>query len=377
MQWLTREQALAILGTKPQSLYASVSRGRIRTRVDEADTRRSLYAAADVERLASRARGRRSANTIAAQTMRWGDPVLTSSISTVEGGRLFYRGRDAARLAVDTPFEDVIALLWGTQLTKLPSPRRSETAAFGSTVAMQYLATCALNDVPSLGRSTQSLQLEAESLLANTLNAFFGYDGGAVHLELAERWSCPQAAETLRKTLVLLAEHELNASTFAARVAASTGAPLSACLLSGLSTLTGPLHGGAWHAVALLLRDAEMSGADAALRSILAQGQRLPAFGHPLYPDGDIRAAVLLDALELPPYLRDVLEMGETLTGEKPNIDFALTAVSVIHRLPPGAPFMLFSMARCVGWLAHAIEQSETGGLIRPRTEYAGPGLET
>ena len=99
MSWLTAEQALNLLGTKSQTLYANVSRGRIRAKPDPADTRRSLYLTDDVKRLAARHAGRRKTEAVAADAIQWGDPVLPSALSTVSEGRLFYRGQDAAKLA--------------------------------------------------------------------------------------------------------------------------------------------------------------------------------------------------------------------------------------------------------------------------------------
>ena len=95
MKWLTAEQALKFLGVRSQTLYANVSRGRIRAKPDPADPRRSLYNGNDVARLAERRAGRRSAETVASQAIGWGDPVLASGISTIASGRLWYRGRDA------------------------------------------------------------------------------------------------------------------------------------------------------------------------------------------------------------------------------------------------------------------------------------------
>ena len=115
-----------------------------------------------------------------------------------------------------------------------------------------------------------------------------------VHTRLAKAWRKPQAQDILRRTLVLLADHELNASTFAARVAASTGASLSACLLAGLATLTGPLHGGAARALSSLLDAARQTSANEAVRERLGRGEPLPAFGHPLCPRGDLRAIALM-----------------------------------------------------------------------------------
>ncbi|TBF80529.1 citrate synthase, partial [Rhizobium leguminosarum] len=112
ISWLTAEEALRALKTKPQTLYANVSRGRIRAKADPADPRRSLYQAADVQRLAERHAGRRRTETVAAEAIRWGDPVLSSAISTIIGGRLFYRGKDAAGFADVATLEQTAALLW-------------------------------------------------------------------------------------------------------------------------------------------------------------------------------------------------------------------------------------------------------------------------
>jgi len=175
---------------------------------------------------------------------------------------------------------------------------------------------------------------------------------------------------------VLLADHELNASTFAARVAASSGATLSATALSGLSTLTGPLHGGAWRGVVSLIEDVDAVGADATIRQALAQGRSLPAFGHPLYPDGDVRATALMSQFSLPSNYAELATVGQEMIGEYVNIDFALAAMTAVFDLPDDAPLVIFALARSVGWLAHAIEQVESGHLIRPRARYVGPPVE-
>jgi citrate synthase len=171
---------------------------------------------------------------------------------------------------------------------------------------------------------------------------------------------------------VLLAEHELNASTFAARVTASTGAPLSAAVLAGLAALSGPLHGTASQSMAGLVDRAKAQGAEAAIAVQIRQGGALPCFGHKLYPDGDVRAVALMAAFPVPELFRSLAEAGERLTGEKPNVDFALCALVEAFGLPADAPLQIFALARSVGWIAHALEQIETGALIRPRARYVG-----
>ena len=179
----------------------------------------------------------------------------------------------------------------------------------------------------------------------------------------------------MRRTLVLLADHELNASTFAVRVAASTGASLSACLLAGLATLTGPLHGGAARALSSLLDAARQNGANEAVREWLGRGEPLPAFGHPLYPEGDPRAIAIMRHVKLSGMFLAVRIAAEDLTGEPPNVDFALAALADAYALPRQAPFVIFALSRSVGWIAHALEQIAAGQLIRPRARYVGPAL--
>ena len=104
-----------------------------------------------------------------------------------------------------------------------------------------------------------------------------------------------------------------------------------------------------------------------------ARGGPPPGFGHQLYPDGDARAAALLAAIEPPPALAALRAEVEAATGERANMDYALTALRQSLALPAEAPFALFAVARTAGWLAHAIEQIDTGALIRPRARYVGP----
>jgi citrate synthase len=121
MAWLTATEALSALGVQRQTLYANVSRGRIRAKPDPKDSRRSLYDGGDVKRLAGRRGGRRTVAAVAAETIGWGDPVLPSSVSTVMDGRLLYRGRDAVVLSQSATLEDVASLLWEVENVRFES----------------------------------------------------------------------------------------------------------------------------------------------------------------------------------------------------------------------------------------------------------------
>jgi citrate synthase len=379
MAWLTATEALATLKVQRQTLYANVSRGRIRAKPDPKDSRRSLYDSGDVKRLAGRRGGRRTVAAVAAETIGWGDPVLPSSISTVADGRLLYRGHDAAELSKTATLEDVAGLLWDVGKVQIGvstyEPDSGALLASPLESALLILARRAGRDPPSIGRSRAVLTAEAADLVNNFAMAMLGPTGrdAPFHRRMAVAWCARPAEDLLRRALVLLADHELNASTFATRVAVSTGAPLSAGLLAGLAALTGPRHGGAVMAVRALMASARRTSPIAAVRDWLAQGRRLPAFGHPLYPHGDPRAITLLACFTPRQAYVEARAAVEALIGEQPNVDFAIAALADAFDLPPAAPFTIFAIARSVGWIAHALEQIMSGDLIRPRARYTGP----
>ncbi|MDB5456200.1 MAG: Citrate synthase, partial [Caulobacter sp.] len=246
--WLDADQVMARLGVRPQTLYAYVSRGRIEACAHPDDPRRSLYRASDVAGLAARkARGRRAAD-VAAQAIAWGEPVLPSAITTTAGGKLFYRGRDVVALADTQTLEQVARLLRGGHGAALRTPV-APILATGDTARARLFSTLAARagiDAPARGRAPLALAMEAAGLLDAAADAVAGAAGeGPIHQRLARAWGLDaEGADLIRRSLVLLADHELNASTFAARVAASTGASLAASALAGLAALSGPLHGG-------------------------------------------------------------------------------------------------------------------------------------
>jgi citrate synthase len=374
--WLTAGEAINRLGVRIQTLYAYVSRGRIEARTDAADPRKSLYRADDVERLRHRkARGRKAAN-VAEDAIAWGEPVLASAITTVREGRLFYRGRDAIELAGSETLEAVARLLRGGHGAALNERAANSPASASSARERAFLALAgrAAADAPARGRAPLALAAEAAGLLDVFADAVAGARSeGPIHARLAAAWGVDAAgADLIRMALVLLADHELNASTFAARVTASTGASLAASALAGLCALSGPLHGGMAPRVEAFIGEAGRVGAETAVSARLAQGLRIAGFGHPLYPGGDPRARALIAAFTSPPAFEAAQAAAESLTGERANVDYALTALVAALRLPSDAAFLLFAIGRCAGWLAHALEQAQTGQLIRPRARYIG-----
>lgn len=205
---------------------------------------------------------------------------------------------------------------------------------------------------------------------------------GRVARALQRAWAPgrPEAAAPLDAALVLCADHELNVSSFTARVVASGGATPWAAVQAGLAALTGAKHGGHTARVEALLREiGRPEDARRALAERLRRGEPIPGFRHPLYPGGDPRATELLAltrrcaldpaALAL---VEATAEAVPALTGDAPTLDLGLVGLCRALRLPRGAPIALFAIGRTAGWIAHAIEQQATGRMIRPRARYVG-----
>jgi citrate synthase len=186
--------------------------------------------------------------------------------------------------------------------------------------------------------------------------------------------------QAVTAALVLVQDHELNPSTFAARVAASTGADLPSCLCAALGALHGPLHGAASQRVEALLDEIPGEAAVASrLEARARRGEAIPGFNHPLYPDGDPRARLLLElAFERGATSARLQVMQATRRhmlrerGEHPNIDFALVATALAAGLSRGSASRIFLVGRTAGFVAHVLEQRESGSVLRPRARYVG-----
>jgi len=369
-------EACERLGVQAQTVYAYVSRGKLEVMPDPADTRRSLYRAEDVAGLARRKQAGRKHETLAANTLFGSEPSIPTALCAFFRGRPYYRGQDAVALARSANLEDVARLLWdaGQDVDfSCATPMRSDKS--GRVAAFTFLAGMAAAGHSTRGRLTRVLHTEGQSLVGQLATEFGARPGRQpLHLRFAKGWkqSTP-VAELLRTAMVLLVDHELTSSAFVARIAASTGASLPACLLAGLTTLSGPLHGDASGRVQALFSEVERLGEDQVLAHYLSTGLPLAGFGHHLYPDGDPRAAALLALFEPPEGIARFIEKVMTLTGLQPNIDVALAALVAHHRLPADAAFGLFATARSVGLLAHSLEQLGVAQVIRPRGRYVGP----
>lgn len=379
--WISMDEACRQLGVRPQTIYAYVSRSKLEVMPDPADTRRSLYRAEDVAGLAKRKQAGRKHETLAANTLFGSEPSIPTALCAFFRGRPYYRGQDAVGLARSATLEEVAQLLWAAELPVNFSSSESSASSAplppgkpGRVAAFTALASMAATGHSTRGRLTRVLHSEGQALVGQLANAFGARHGSQpLHLRFARGWKQPaKVADLLRTAMVLLADHELTSSAFVARIAASTGASLPACLLAGLTTLSGPLHGDASGRVQALFSEVQRLGDDKVVAHYLQTGLPLAGFGHHLYPDGDPRAAALLALFEPPDVIARFIEKVTKLTGLQPNIDVALAALVAHHRLPTDAAFGLFATARSVGLLAHSLEQLGVAQVIRPRGRYVG-----
>jgi citrate synthase len=387
-RFLTADEATHLLKIRHQTLYAYVSRGLIRSNEQEGDPHRRIYRADDVTALLGRKRRGRTPARAAQTALDWGLPVLDSALTLVEDGRLYYRGRDAVKLAQSgATLEDIARLMWATSdfdpfaaeqppfdpLWREAMPRCAAQSAVSRCLTLLPLAASV--DTPIWPSDNNRKLVAAARIMRAVAAALVAGEPAAlpVHETLASAWKLnASGAATVRAALVLCADHELNASTFTVRCVASTGASLGAAVEAGLAALSGPLHGGSWVRIAALFREVERVGDP---RRVVAEWlqrgeQHLPGFGHPLYPDGDPRTEAILSQLNDRPNLAAAVA---ATGGPPPNLDYALLALQRELGLPEDAPFIVFAAGRTVGWLAHALEQQANGSLLRPRARYVGP----
>lgn len=389
MDWLDAREATKRLGVSRATLYSYVSRGFVRSEDAPGQGRERRYAAEDVERLRSRAEERRDPEKAAQNALRWGVPILESSITLIADGKLFYRGHDFATLAREKSIEEVASLIW--------------TGAFDSDIfdtPLHVIAGgAAVADLPFVNRAQSILPLVAArdplafdmrprsvaqtgwriiNLLTSVAAATRELEA-TVEATLVKAWAPHnrRAQSLIRAALISCADHELNVSAFTARCIASSNANPYSVVLGALAALEGTRHGGATARIAALFDELHRArDLRAALTDRLRRGEPVEGFGHPLYPNGDPRAALLLDLLdECCPKSKE-LAFAHALVkavGEKPTIDFALVALARTLNFPSDAPIALFAIGRTIGWVAHAIEQYAQPSVIRPRARYVGP----
>jgi citrate synthase len=385
--WLNAQQATELLGVSRATLYAYVSRGRIRSEATAGKTRNRRYARDDIERLRARTHERRNPEKAAEHALHWGLPILESAITLIAEDHIYYRGRDAAELAGTRSLAEVAALLWtgsfdaGAPLgtaPKGPATKPGRAALPFITRAQATLALAAAKD--PLGYDLRPGAVAQTGLRILQLLATVAAGGASpeatIDATLAKAWGVPAATALLRAALILCADHELNVSTFTARCVASAGASPYGVVIAGLAALEGTKHGGTTGRIEALW-DSLRGSSDlrGALAERLRRGDRVDGFGHPLYTGGDPRAKVLLAMLPKSKQTAVARELTAEITavlGEAPNVDFALVALTRSLGLPNGTAVTLFAIGRTIGWIAHAIEQYAQDAIIRPRARYVG-----
>ncbi len=369
---LSAAEAAERLGISLNTLYAYVSRGMIRSEAGEGRTRR--YSAEDVQRLLDR----RSPEATAESALHWGMPVLDSALTLVTPEGVYYRGLNAVQMARAETLERVAALLWlghlDAPLNRAPAPVTGVQPAV-QPILLHLIGLLAVQDDPAAyAQDAERVALVGDRIVRLLTAGIIGTAADHAAGAIGAAWGVD--ARLIDMALILCADHELNASTFAVRVAASAGATPYAAVIAGLATLSGARHGGGVQRAVALLREAGTpENAHAAVGDRLQRGDDLPGFGHRLYPNGDPRAAALLNALRQrgdTALLDAVIDAGQNAVGEAPNIDLALAGLEWTARLPRGAGTALFALGRSVGWVAHLIEQFADGTLIRPRARYSG-----
>jgi citrate synthase len=355
--------------------------------------------------------------------------VGDSSICYLDGTRgvLAYQGYDIHDLADaerGATFEEVCYLLWHGRLptraelgdlqTQLASARvlpepvtralRSLPNVDGMDALRTLTSTLAHFDPETGDRSPQASHRKAVRLTGQMASLVAGWGrrvagGGLIEPDpvlghaanflymLTGQRPGAMAARAFDVSLILHADHELNASTFAARVAAATLTDLHSAIVGAIGALKGPLHGGANADVMRMLveigRDAGPDRAEAHVRARLARKEKIPGFGHRVYRTEDPRATHLRRFSQQlgaqagePQWFEMSRRIEEVVTAEKklyPNVDFYSATTFHALKIPVDLYTPVFAVSRIAGWTAHVLEQYANNRLIRPRTDYTGP----
>lgn len=413
--YLSRSEALRILRVKPQTLYCYVSRGFIR-RVPQPAGRSSYYLREDVEKMRMRSTARSGHGPAAASAMRWGAPAIVTAITEITDSGPRYRDRLAVDLArANCAFENVAEYLWtGTLLDDplawraepgagIPHPLLAAQAQPGpgmpilQRLAATILAMSALEG--NLGDRLRSggTPVTSARRLIRAMTGAFGClgplrthlpaeDGEPIARGLARALGVAADGprlQALNAMLVLVADHELNPATFAARIAASGGADLHACISAALNVHAGRMIGGVPESVERLFApDAGAKTIVGAARKSIVAAERLPGFNHPLYPRGDPRAELMIGfarGLGRMHPARGMLEAMDRVKldlAQLPSIEAGLVVLCRAIGAPDGTAGGLFALGRVAGWVAHILEQRLQGFMIRPRAKFirAAPG---
>ena len=399
---LSTAQAAARLGVKRETLYAYVARGLISSARSEAGD--SSFDPLEVESFAAargRGRGDRSTPVMPGRPLM----VLDWDLTLLSEDELYFRGVRATELADRWDFEDAVTFFWTGASPPRPREPRAEPGTpvrVGETIlgsaggllerlTLLVIIAGSFDDhrhelareaVLRAGRRIIALFVDASPLPRNAASAVAN-DTVAARLwsGITDASPSPGDLALLNAALVLCIDHDLAASTMAARVAASARADLYACVAAALSALSGNLHGSVTLAARDLIAETVRTGRpEAALSRQVAAGRGIPGFGHPVYAKRDPRAAALLSRMRaLPRYGRVVGAVDQLASvvgarlGRAPNLDLALAALVIGAGAPPEAAQAVFTIGRAAGWTAHVLDEYAKPALrLRPESRYVG-----
>ncbi|MEV6414666.1 citrate/2-methylcitrate synthase [Kribbella sp. NPDC051718] len=372
--YLTTAEVARRLQVKPETIYSYVSRGHL-TSVRARGRRGSLFAAAEVERLASRSVDHPGVVE-----------RIETEITLLRDDELYYRGHSVRDLVETQTVEAVANLLWSGQL---------EAAGFVADPALVDLARASVAVAPATARKVDQLRIAvavlgaadplrfdlagesviaaARRLLGVLIEALPGPTGeGSVGDRLWPKLSTrPVAPGLLDAALILLADHGLAVSTIAARVAASARANLYSVVSAGLGALDGQYHGAAPTLAYQFLGRAFQDPVQV-LSDQLRSGESIPGFGHRIYQQRDPRAEILFELMSGEPILEQLTAITSRVPAF-PNSDLAIATMMHAYDFHPDAGEALFAIARIVGWTAHALEEyAESGLRFRALGVYTG-----
>ncbi|MFJ2823972.1 citrate/2-methylcitrate synthase [Streptomyces toxytricini] len=403
---ISTREAARLLGVKPATVYAYVSRGQLTSRRD-AVGRGSSFDAAEVEALARRTR-REAAAPVG------GEPVVRTSLTLIEPDRYWFRGVDAAELAARHSYEEAAEWLWTGALRRnarftappdaLAAARRAVAALPEHSGPVDRLrvatAAAAVTDPLRFDLSEEAVLGSARRLIPTLVDALppaapepagaaaeeatpEGPLAARLWTRLTAREPDPAGLDALDLALALLIDHDLAASTLAVRVAASARAHPYAAVSAGLGVLEGPLHGAAGRLAHRTLAEVlERGGAAPVVAEHLRAGRPVPGLGHRLYAAEDPRATALFARLEDVPGAAPALAAARELVattaagrgGPHANVDLALAVLTLSTGMPAEAGETVFAVARTAGWIAHALEEYQERPLrMRPTGHYEGP----
>jgi len=394
--WIDAAAAADKLGVKPATLYSYVSRGLLHPR-RQGNGRRSLFDAAEVESLRRRAHPDRDERQLA----------FLSAVTALGDDRPYYRGRDALGLAAAAHFEDVATWLWtgvdpGSDDTPVwaslqpgvGAATQAQSALPDGVLPLDRLqlivTTLAVTDPMRFNLDTAAVVATGRALIAGMVDALPALsrrrrNGDTIADRLWPKLTAaapdPALVRVLEAALIVLADHELAASTVAARVAASVKADPYAVVSAAIGVVGGAMHGGAsLGAERMLAQVRTPTDAPRVIGDRLRNGERIPGAGHAVYRHGDARGVLLLELLREAVPGHPVLAAADAVLAElharglpHPNVDFSLAAFTTVAKMQLGAGEAIFAIARTVGWLAHALEEYERPSPLRPRAVYVGP----